>query len=222
MAVDELVIERDERVGTGGSLAIRRLRVHNRRADGTRSASYTCDFIDRPHGQDAVVIALWHRADDGRIHVLVRDGRRPAVSLGRSSELAPLPDRRRDGWLTELPAGIVEPSDRGLTGLLARAVAEAAEEAGFAVAPEAFTLLGAGSYPSPGSVPEKYFFVAAEVDPARQGPLSGDGSPMEEGATTRWLELDAAIAACVAGELEDAKTELGLRRLRDALTTRST
>jgi len=40
---------------------------------------------------------------------------------------------------------------------------------------------------------------------------------MEEAVTTRWLDLDRAIAACVAGDLEDAKTELGLRRLRDYL-----
>jgi hypothetical protein len=38
---------------------------------------------------------------------------------------------------------------------------------------------------------------------------------MEEGARTRWLPLDDAIAACVRGDLCDLKTELGLRRLRD-------
>jgi hypothetical protein len=34
---------------------------------------------------------------------------------------------------------------------------------------------------------------------------------------TWWVDLDEAIAASVRGELEDAKTELGLRRLRDWL-----
>ena len=29
------------------------------------------------------------------------------------------------------------------------------------------------------------------------------------------MDLDEAIAACVRGEIEDAKTELVLRRLRD-------
>jgi hypothetical protein len=41
---------------------------------------------------------------------------------------------------------------------------------------------------------------------------------MEEGARTRWLPLDAAIAACLCGEISDLKTELGLRRLRDHLS----
>ena len=78
-------------------------------------------------------------------------------------------------------------------------------------------MLGAGALPSPGAMIEKFYFVAVEVDPATQGALAGDGSPMEEGATTRWLGLDAALAACMRGELCDLKTELGLRRLRDHL-----
>jgi ADP-ribose pyrophosphatase len=64
---------------------------------------------------------------------------------------------------------------------------------------------------------EKFYFTAVEVDPTAQQPLAGDGSPMEEGARTRWLALDAAIDACVQGALVDLKTELGLRRLRDHL-----
>ena len=78
-------------------------------------------------------------------------------------------------------------------------------------------LLGAGMLPSPGSMVEKFYFAAVEVDPATQGPLAGDGSPREEGARTRWLDLDEAIAMCVRGEITDAKTELGLRRLADVL-----
>jgi ADP-ribose pyrophosphatase len=122
--------------------------------------------------------------------------------------------------LTELVAGIVESIDHGEAGLRARAAAEVAEEAGFVVAPAAIVLLGAGALPSPGVLVEKFYFAAVEVDPATQQPLAGDGSPMEEGATTRWLALDAAIAACVEGALCDLKTELGLRRLRDHLAAR--
>ncbi|MEZ4404277.1 MAG: hypothetical protein R3B06_29930 [Kofleriaceae bacterium] len=213
----EFVVDDDTVVGHGGFLALRRLRMRNRRPDGTLSASYTCDFVRRPYGQDAVVIALWHRDAAGVAHVLLRDGMRPGLRFGRDARRAPVPDPRTDGWLTELPAGIVEDCDRGEAGLRARAAAEALEEGGFVVAPEALVLLGAGSYPSPGSVPEKYFFVAAEVDPATQAPLAGDGSPMEEGATTAWWPLADALAACVAGRLEDGKTELALRRLADAL-----
>jgi ADP-ribose pyrophosphatase len=210
-------IDSDEVVGQGGFLALRRMRMRNRRDDGSLSERYCCDFVVRPYGLDAIVVAVYTRRAGGGIDVLVRDGMRPALFFGRDPARLPLPDPRTYAQLTELVAGILEEGDRGEAGLRTRAAAEVHEEAGFAVDPAAIRLLGAGSFPSPGSMPEKFFFAAVEVDPAAQEPLAGDGSPMEEGATTRWLDLDRAIAACVAGELEDAKTELGLRRLRDAL-----
>jgi len=210
------VIDSDERAGEGGFLAIRRLRMRNRRADGSTSPPYVCDAIARPYGQDAVVVAIYARTATG-VEVLVRDGLRPALLAGRDPARAPLPEAPPGMFLTELVAGILEVGDVGSDGLRLRASHEVAEEAGFAVAPEAVALLGAGGYPSPGSMVEKFYFTAVEVDPATQQPLPGDGSPMEEGARTRWLALDAAIDACVRGELVDLKTELGLRRLRDHL-----
>jgi ADP-ribose pyrophosphatase len=209
-------IDAEERVGEGGFLALRRLRMRNRRADGTLSAPYVCDSIARPYGQDAVVVAVYARTARG-IEVLVRDGLRPALLAGRDAARAPLPEPAPGMFLTELVAGILEDGDVGEAGLRTRAAHEVAEEAGFAVAPEDVVLLGAGGYPSPGSMVEKFYFTAVEVEPAAQQPLPGDGSPMEEGASTRWLALDGAIAACVRGELADLKTELGLRRLRDHL-----
>jgi ADP-ribose diphosphatase len=211
------VIDGDELVGQGGFLAIRRLRMRNRRADGSTSPPYVCDAIARPYGQDAVVIAIYARTAGG-VQVLVRDGLRPALLAGRDPARAPLPEAPPGMFLTELVAGILEPGDTGAGGLRQRAAHEVEEEAGFVVDPAAIAVLGAGTYPSPGSMVEKFYFTAVEVDPATQQPLAGDGSPMEEGATTRWLPLDAAIDACVRGELVDLKTELGLRRLRDHLT----
>jgi ADP-ribose pyrophosphatase len=210
------VIDSDELVGQGGFLAIRRLRMRNRRADGSISPPYVCDAIARPYGQDAVVVAVYARTAAG-VQVLVRDGLRPALLAGRDPARAPLPEPAPGMFLTELVAGILEPDDIGEAGLRLRTAHEVAEEAGFTVDPAAVAVLGAGAYPSPGSMVEKFYFTAIEVDPAAQQALSGDGSPMEEGARTRWWSLDAAIEACVRGELTDLKTELGLRRLRDHL-----
>jgi len=210
-----LHVDSDAVVGRdGGFLAIRRLHLRNRRDDGSLSAPYLCDFIARPYGLDAVVVVVWARRG-GRIDVLVREGLRPPLSFGRDPARQVVPDRRSYLFLTELVAGIVEESDRGEVGLRRRAAAEVLEEAGFRVDPAAVALLGAGAFPSPGAMAERFFFAAVEVDPAAQEPVEGDGSPMEEGAETRWLVLDEAIAACVSGEIEDLKTELGLRRFSD-------
>lgn len=218
MKVNGLHVDGDEVVGReGGFLGIRRLRLRNTRTDGTLSDSYVNDFAVRPMGLDAVVVVVWHRAGD-RVRVLVRDGLRPTLALGREAARLVVPDPRPYLFLTELVAGILEVDDRGEDGLRARAAAEVREEAGYIVDPESITLLGAGSFPSPGSLPEKFFLTAVEIsDPAAQRPLEGDGSPMEEGAATRWLDLDVAIQECVDGAIEDCKTELGLRRLRDRL-----
>ncbi len=208
-----LIVENDEQIGEGGFLAIRRLHLRNRRGDGSMSEPYICDAIVRPYGQDAVVVAVYTNVG-GELRVLLRDGLRPAIALARDPKRAPLAEPAPRLMLTELVAGIVEVGDRGVEGLRERAAAEVLEEAGFAVDPGAIELLGAGALPSPAMV-EKLYFAAVEVDPSAQREPAGDGSPMEEGATTRWIAIDAAIAACVSGELCDAKTELGLRRLRD-------
>jgi ADP-ribose pyrophosphatase len=211
--VTELIVDSDERVGEGGFLAIRRLRLRNRRGDGSTSAPYLSDAIVRPFGQDAVVVAIFARTSRG-VEVLVRDGLRPTIALHRDPSIAPLPEPAPGLACTELVAGILEVADRGLA---ARAAAEVHEEAGFVVAAAHVIVLGAGALASPGCLAEKNYFTAVEVDPAAQQPPAGDGSPMEEGATTRWLPLDAAIAACVRGDITDLKTELCLRRLRDHL-----
>jgi ADP-ribose pyrophosphatase len=172
----------------------------------------------RPYGQDAVVVVVFAKTERGT-EVLVRHGLRPALALGRDPARAPLPEEKPGLFLTELVAGIIEESDLGDVGLRSRAAAEVHEEAGFLIDQDSVFLLGTGMYPSPGSLVEKYYFAAVQVDPATQQPFSGDGSPMEEGAHTTWFLLDDAIAACSAGVLVDLKTELGLRRLRDHLRT---
>jgi ADP-ribose pyrophosphatase len=218
MKVTGLQIDDDQVVAReGGFLAIRRVHLRNRRDDDSLSAPYLCDFAVRPYGLDAVIVVLWRRAG-GRIEVLVRESLRPPLALGRPADRQTIADARTYLHLTELVAGILETGDRGDLGLRHRAALEAREEAGYAIDPSSVIVLGAASFPSPGSLPEKFHFTAAEVPPdLAASPPEGDGSPMEEGAATRWLELDAAIAMCTRGEIEDLKTEVGLRRFADHL-----
>ncbi len=218
MRIAGLEVEKEERIGQGGFLTIRRMMVRNRREDGSRSRLYLCDLLERPLGLDAVVVAIFTRAR-GRIEVLLRDALRPALILGRSGS-SPIPetDERDRLRFPELVAGIIEAEDKGEDGVRRRAALEVAEEAGYQVRAADVVLLGAGSFPVPGMIAERWWLTAVEVaSPDHQPPAEGDGSPMEEGAATRWLALDDAIAACVSGTVEDAKSELTLRRLKDHL-----
>jgi 8-oxo-dGTP pyrophosphatase MutT (NUDIX family) len=205
----------DRVVGQGGFLTIRRLRLRLRRDDGTRTPEGVYDFVERPMGLDAVVVALWNRRPDGGVDVLVRDGLRVPLHFGRPGA----PDRRPMRF-SELVAGILETGEDSHEALQARAAAEALEEAGLRVDPARVRLLGAATLPTPGMCPEEFRLASCEVTAderarAERPPL--DGSPFEEGACLRWLDLDEAIAACVRGEIRDMKTEVTLRRLRDQL-----
>jgi ADP-ribose pyrophosphatase len=213
---NELIIESEERLGDGGFLVLRRYRLRNRRPDGSTSQPYGCDFIDRPFGLDAVAVALFRRVG-GAVEVLLRTALRPPIRLGRDGSI-PLPERVGGARLLEVVAGLIEAGDRGLDGIRRRAAIEVAEEVGYTVSPEAILVLGASTFPLAGALPERLYLTAIEIpaDTEAREP-QGDGSPMEEGAEISWRPLPAAIAACVSGEIEDAKTEICLRRLADAL-----
>lgn len=211
-----LQVDSDETVGEGGFLRLRRLRLRARYAGGELSEPFLYDYVERSAGLDAVAVAIYHRTAEG-VRVLLRDGMRPALHFGRPAELAPVPDPREYLMLTELVAGIIEPEDRGEAGIKARAAEECLEEAGFPVDPADILFLGAPTYPTPGAMPEKFWLAAVEVDPSTEQKAHGDGSPMEHGARTRWVELDVALQQCTRGDIEDCKTELALRRLKDVL-----
>lgn len=197
-----------------GFLHVRRYRARNRRGDGSASREYPIDVIERP-ALDAVAVVLWARGPLGP-EVLLRRQLRPAAYFRKDQKPAfPEPVYL---LFEELVAGVLEPGEQGLAGLQLRAAAEVAEEAGLEIAPAAVTCLGAGIFMLPGTASEKIHLVAAEVARGdRQGvweaPHEGDGSPLEEGAELRWRPLAEAIQACERGEIEDAKTEIGLRRL---------
>lgn len=197
-----------------GFLHVRRYTARNRRADGSASREYPIDVIERPT-LDAVAVVLWARGPTGP-EVLLRRQLRPAAYF-RKDQAPALPEPTYL-LFEELVAGVLESGEKGLAGLQGRAAEEVAEEAGLRVEAAAVTSLGAGFFMLPGTASEKIHLVAAEVarghGPAvREAPHEGDGSPLEEGAELVWRPLVEAIAACEAGEIEDAKTELGLRRL---------
>lgn len=204
-----------------GFLRLKRYRARNRRADGSASAEYPIDVIDRPT-LDAVAVVLWARTARG-VEVLTRRGLRPAAYFRRGKVTAlPEPEYL---LVEEIVAGVLEPGEVGEEALQRRGLEEAEEEAGVALAPAALRRLGGSFFLVPGIASEKIHLLEAEI-PRRGGegwfaaPEGGDGSPLEEGAELRWRPLDEAIQACEAGEIEDVKSELGFRRLASRLAGR--
>jgi ADP-ribose pyrophosphatase len=201
-----------------GFLRLKRLRARNRRDDGSESAEYRIDVIDRPT-LDAVAVCLWARTPRG-VEVLTRRGLRPAAYFRRGrATVVPEPEYL---LVEELIAGVLEPGELGLDALRKRAADEVHEEAGLRIDPASLAPLGGPFFPLPGIVSEKIHILAAEVarppgPDVQAAPQEGDGSPLEEGAYVVWREFRAALAACEAGEIEDAKTELALRRLAPRL-----
>src|SRR5439155_15214498 len=123
----------------------------------------------------------------------------------------------REMLFPELIAGIIEPGEESEEALRNRACDEAMEEAGLRVAPGAIVRIGPPLFPTPGMCPELFHFVAAEVRDTAAAPPAGDGSPFEQGARIEWVELGDALARCARGEIQDMKTEMGLRRLQESL-----
>lgn len=201
-----------------GFIHVRRYRARNRRVDGSLSPEYRIDVIDRPE-LDAVAVAVWARTLRG-VEVLTRRGLRPAA-LFRHGKQSALPEGRYL-LVEEIVAGILEVGETGLDALVHRCVEEIREEAGIDARTEDVVRLGGPFFMLPGVASEKIHLFAAEVTrpalPARYpSPGLTDGAPLEEGAEIVWRTLDEALGACIAGEIEDAKTELALRRLKDLL-----
>lgn len=205
----------EDRSPPGGGFLRRLSRVVRLvRSDGSVTRSIVYDEVDR-EALDAVVVAAHflapNEAGDPTRFVVLRSAARPPVML-RDATRSPVRERENRG-LWELPAGLVEPDEQSEEGLRAGAARELLEEAGFDVDPSALRPLGPSSYPAPGMVAERHFFFEVEIDPATQKEPLLDGSPLEEEGQLVAVPLVALIAASREGFVEDAKTELALRRL---------
>lgn len=197
-----------------GFLRIRRLLLENNYDDGTKSAPYAYDLVERD-ATDAVAIVLF--AGRGRTaRICLRSALRPPMTF-RHSYALPLPEEPGGGVLWEIPAGLVEADEHGEAGLAECAARETLEEVGLELSPAAFSPLGGPAGLSPGVIGEKIHFLVAEVDPAECGRPTEDGSPVEERAEVHFVSLPDAMTALRQGLIGDLKTEVGIRRLQDHL-----
>lgn len=202
---------------TDGFVKRYRHRVKSRLSDGMRTDSFVVDFVDRGEAQrDAVGVALYVAPPAGAPAA-------EAVVILRQQLRYPVYLVDRTPMFTEVVAGVIEGSEPAIEC----ALREVFEETGFRVEREQARALGRAVYASPGIFTERVHTVAVELPAealSHPSPAPGDGSEMERGAQVLALRLGDALAVCRGERLpdselviEDAKTELTLRRLLDDL-----
>jgi ADP-ribose pyrophosphatase len=195
---------------------LRRLRLRHRYDDGLYSQPYIFDVIEG-HFADAVAIVLYYIDGDGKVCVGLRRGVRPSIYLRKNNPAKVSLDGMPRLIYLELVAGGIEYKDLDSIGINGRAVCEVKEEAGYEVEAGELVNLGGGSFSSPGFGMEKIHYRAVKVDPREGMEPEGDGHPLEEVGDFQFHELSKAISWCRSGEIEDAKTEIGLYRLANYL-----
>ena len=197
-----------------GYLRVRRLDLRARwKTVKEPSEPFRYDVVER-WNPDAVAV-LPHFEKGGVHHVVLRTCIRPPAAMRKEKfiEGAPaLPHAATTGVLWEIVAGLVEKDERSADGLVRCAIRETEEEIGLAVEAASVRPLGGPMFPSAGVVGELIYFFECEVDLSKRREPGGDGSPLEAHAKIVDLPLVDALAACDAGLLPDAKTELALRR----------
>jgi ADP-ribose pyrophosphatase len=194
-----------------GFLRLVRRRLRVRFPDRTHSMSFVYDEVDRGAIDAVVIVAHFEHA--GRRWVYLRSALRPPLYF-RDPSRSPMPESQT-GALWELPAGLIEVAEQTREGVLEAGRRELQEELGFTATPSHFTALGPPTLPCPGVISERHFFLRIEVLPSARAEPSLDGSALESFGRVIALPLDRALELCRQGQIEDAKTELGLRRMAD-------
>ena len=180
---------------------------------GGASAPFVYDEVDR-RALDAAVIAAHFMDAQGCRRVYLRSAARPPVLL-RLAERNVHPAFARSNGLWELPAGLVEPDELSAEGIHRCAQRELKEELGFSVSADSLLPLGPSTFPCPGVIGERHYFFQVVVNPHNRSEPTLDGSAIERLGAIIDVPLEAALSWCRRGHLEDAKTELCLRRLAE-------
>jgi ADP-ribose pyrophosphatase len=204
--------------GPPGFLRLVRRRYRALYPDGTHSAPFVYDAVDRA-AIDAVVIVAHFVGADGARRVYLRSAVRPPLAL-RDPSRSPVPNDPCHTGLWEVPAGLVEVSEQSAQGVAHSAQRELREELGFAVPVEALNALGSSAFPCPGVIGERHFFFEVSVVPSERHEPALDGSALEHFGAVVDVSLEEALNMCRCGQIEDSKTELALWRLVDALCLR--
>ncbi len=197
--------------GASGFLRLKRRRYRAKYPDGTLSAPFPYDSVER-NALDAVVIAAHFLTPSGERRVYLRSAVRPPLTT-RDRVRSPIVNETFDGLLWELPAGLIELAEQSPEGVPRAAQRELLEELGFDVPLAALQPLGPSMFPVPGFCAERQFFFEVAVSPSKRSEPVLDGSALEHFGRVIDLSLEHALDLCRTGQTADSKTELALRRL---------
>lgn len=153
---------------------------------------------------DTVELPNGHRAE---LEILHHPGGAAVVALDAQQRVCLLHQYRHavGGYIWELPAGRLEPGEPPR----ATAIRELAEEAG--VAAGRLTPLGV-SVSSPGVFTEKiHLFLATDLQTV---PTAREAAEVFE---VHWVPLEEAVKRCLEGDIDDAKTVVGVMRAKHQL-----
>jgi nudix-type nucleoside diphosphatase (YffH/AdpP family) len=175
---------------TGYKKAIFRIveaKLRHERFDGTMSREMTRLSLERP---DAVAAIMYNPEDDT---VLIEEIFR-----------YPIYEKTKNGWLYELPAGVVDDNETP-TDAMKR---EIEEETGYRVdaVKEIFSF-----FLSPGSSSERIFFYFARINPSQK--ISKSAGLNNEDIRTLHLKVNDVLKMLEERKIYDAKTIIGLQWL---------
>jgi ADP-ribose pyrophosphatase len=192
-----------------GFLRVQRTKGYFEYPNQTKSEEFVFDTILRESVDAVVIVPYCIDPITKIIYIYLRSCVRPALSIydWKGSE------EEGVGNMYELPAGMVDAGE----DLASAASRELMEEVGFKLKPEEMKLLGYRIFPSAGTFAERLTFYYAEVDPSTQSTPTLDGSPFELHGEVIKISLVKALWLIESGELPDAKTEIGLVRLKKIL-----
>jgi ADP-ribose pyrophosphatase len=184
----------------GGYFDVHRLDFVAHYPDGAVSEPFSHDVGARKLLDGAIIAACF--VDHGERHVFLRSAVRPPVAMRPTAPM-------HNGALWELPGGLIEPHEQGVDA----ALRELREELGFTATAEQMHLLGGWTFLAPAILAERLIYFMVDVDPRARGTPTEDGSVLERHGQILALPVVDAIEHCHRGAIQDAKTELGLRRL---------